>query len=85
MKRVLEGFLQAQTSTSKFVTRGSSSWERRLNSLEEQPTMSPEGCRAEMPWKCDCLEDAKRMAGEAMVNNDVLATKALEGMTAWMF
>ena len=44
-----------------------------LNRLKEQRTFSPEGCRVEMPWKCDCLGSAPRLAYEAMVNDDMRA------------
>ena len=57
-----------------------------LNRIKEQRTMAPEGCRAKMPWKCDCLGDAQRFAYEVIVNDDMRASKALlEGMTAWSF
>ena len=47
-----------------------------VSRLEEQRTTSPDGRRAEMPWKSDCLEDTFKVACEATADDDMLAWKA---------
>ena len=49
-----------------------------LKWLKNHQTIANEGCRSKMLWKCDCLVEALRMAYEAMVNDDILALKALD-------
>ena len=74
------------TRAIAIAPRGSSSSElirTRSAGFEEQGAPSPEGCLAKMPWNRHCFEDSLRMACEAMASDDMLALKAVDGMTVW--
>ena len=47
---------------------------------KEEWTITHEACPVKMPWKCGYLQD---VSDGCVINDDMRASKALEGMAAW--
>ena len=54
-----------------------------LGRLEEQRAIPREGCRAKRSWGGNRLEDALRMSFDAIADEEMIASIAVEGTTAW--